>query len=402
MDKYKLLKDYYYGDPKDYDAEYLRRFNDQYSCRISFFIGDNQSFFCETPEITRLIVQIYKYKSVIMALRYDLPDDAIYAFMLNSLIGEIEQTNGIEGIHSSRQEIADTVQLVRDDYAGKKRFRGLVRKYLALSSDNINAPNSCSDIRKLYDETFLEEVLDNNPKDCPDGKLFRLNSVYVRDARQNIIHEGLWPEERIIDAMNNALGYLHSGKEDMLCRISAFHYFFAYIHPFYDGNGRMSRYISSLLLAREIDPLLGFRLSYTIKGNVDKYYRAFKQCNDPRNRGDITPFISFFLESICLACENLIDALSSRQRDWHTFIDKKEKLDFCKDKLCNHLYDLLLSATLFSFDGISTKDLLKSIGKSRTTLQLKLEKFSELGLLKVATAGREKKYSLVLDKLKEI
>lgn len=49
-----------------------------------------------------------------------------------------------------------------------------------------------------------------------------------------------------------------------LVRVSVFHFLFAYIHPFYDGNGRTNRFISSYVLSRSFSPIVGYRLSYSV------------------------------------------------------------------------------------------------------------------------------------------
>ena len=61
---------------------------------------------------------------------------------------------------------------------------------------------------------------------------------------------------------------LNNDDINFLIRIAVFHYAFGYIHPFYDGNGRTSRFISSYLLSQRLEDLVSFRLSYTIKLNI--------------------------------------------------------------------------------------------------------------------------------------
>ena len=63
----------------------------------------------------------------------------------------------------------------------------------------------------------------------------------------------------------------------------------------YDGNGRLSRFISSYLLKREFNTLVALRLSYTIKNTKNEYYKAFDLCNNKKNMGELTFFSITFV-----------------------------------------------------------------------------------------------------------
>ena len=78
-----------------------------------------------------------------------------------------------------------------------------------------------------------------------------------------------------------------------LVRVSVFHFLFAYIHPFYDGNGRTNRFISSYVLSRSFSPIVGYRLSYSVKERIEKYYKGFSICEHPLNKGRYNAFCDF-------------------------------------------------------------------------------------------------------------
>lgn len=159
-------------------------------------------------------------------------------------------------------------------------------------------------IRKIYDDIFGNEI-----NDLPDGKIFRKESVSVHSSAGKEIHRGLYPESKIIEAMSSSLDFLNNNKTDILIRTAVFHYLFGYIHPFYDGSGRTSRFISSYLLSKELTGLIGYRISYTIKGHIKAYYDAFKECNHPDSRGDLTPFLEMFLTVIDISEKQLYEVL---------------------------------------------------------------------------------------------
>ena len=65
--------------------------------------------------------------------------------------------------------------------------------------------------------------------------------------------------------MTKGLNILNNDEYDYMIRIAVFHYIFGYIHPFYDGNGRTSRFISSYLLSKNLLPIVSYKLASTIK-----------------------------------------------------------------------------------------------------------------------------------------
>ena len=95
-----------------------------------------------------------------------------------------------------------------------------------------------------------------------------------------------------------------------LVKASISHFFFEYIHPFYDGNGRFGRYLLSLYLARKLDILTAFSVSYSISKNLDDYYKSFVEVEDVNNYGEITFFVENILKTIKSGQEMIIELLN--------------------------------------------------------------------------------------------
>ena len=386
-----------YGDRTSYEQTYQERFNSPYAHHLDICIGDWPAFFVTTPEIFQFMLSIHKTDKQIRDLYQILPMVAIKQFSRRCLIDEIVLTNGIEGVHSTRREIDGVLAELGKNHRAK-RFDGLIQKYVMLQKGEDIPLVTCWDLRKVYDDLTLREVVADDPKNMPDGRVFRKGPVDVTTPTQKVIHRGLYPEEKIIDTMSKALDYLGDSSVDLLYRICVFHYLLGYIHPFYDGNGRLNRFISSYMLGKELHPILGYRLSYTIKENIGEYYKAFKVCNQPKNRGDLTPFVEMFLKIIEESTQQLLKALMGRLNALDYYGKIVESLPGGTKKSYYTLYFVLIQAELFSEKGISTKELLDVIKVSSATLRKQLQEIEATGLLERSSHGHAKYYSLDLDK----
>ena len=393
---YMSLAKLAYSNRDGYEQIYQERFNSQYTQHLDINVGDWPAFFITTPKIFSLMISIHKIDKEIRFLYYKLPKKAISQFSKRCLIDEIVLTNGIEGIHSTRREI-DGVLVELGKNNRRKRFYGLVQKYVMLQKREDLPLATCQDIRKIYDDLVLKEVVEDDPKDMPDGRIFRKDSVDVVTSTQKVIHQGLYPEEKIIDAMSKSLNYLRDDSVELLYRVCVFHYLLGYIHPFYNGNGRLSRFISSYMLGKELHPILGYRLSYTIQENIKSYYNAFKVCNQPKNRGDLTPFVEMFLTIIEESTRQLLGALEDREEALDHYFEIIERLPNGTDENYHKLYFVLVQAELFSENGISTIELLEYMEESRATLKKQLQEIEKTGLLKVSQYGHAKHYGIDLD-----
>ena len=116
--------------------------------------------------------------------------------------------------------------------------------------------------------------------------------------------------ERICDEYNRVIGNMEA---EPLIVIPTFIHDFLCIHPFNDGNGRMSRLLTTLLLYRN-----GFyvgkyiSLEAKIAKNKDLYYAALRQAQEGWHEGteDTVPFIKYLLGIILSAYRDFEDRFS--------------------------------------------------------------------------------------------
>lgn len=394
--EYELLSKIFYKKPTEYESIYDARFNSEASIKLPIKIHENVGFIFNTNEITKLLVKIYKTINKINLLRTHLPNIAINSYIIKSLKDEIALTNEIEGVRSTRKEIEDAIDSIKNDKSA--RFKGLVDKYFKLISNEIIPLNNCKDIRTIYDALVLPEIEKEN---LPDGILFRKEPVQVVSATQKEKHRGIMPESKIIESLDLCLDFLKNDDIDSLIKISAFHYLFGYIHPFYDGNGRTSRFISSYLIKNELDILLALKLSYTVKNNINKYYKAFDVCNDRKNKGDITFFVVTFLELLSQASDDLytkIADLNDQLNYYNNIINMLVNEKVLNDKQAKCIF-ILCQNRLFDDTYMNMNTLTELLEKSDTTTRKILKSLESKNLLVKSRNKNQYLYSANLDSL---
>lgn len=391
------LKKLFHIDREAYKSEYEKRFNDDDTVHLDIEISGNAAFLCQTKEIFGSIISIERTNTKIINMCSVLPERALIQYRTRCLTDEIVLTNNIEGVHSTRKEINEILSdLSTKDR--KKRFVGLVKKYVTLSQNEEIPLRTGRDIRKIYDDIFYDEINATDPSNLPDGTIFRKNNVNVYSPTQKVIHTGVHPEPEIISTMDKSLNFLANADCDILIRIAVFHYLFGYIHPFYDGNGRTDRFISSYLLSKHLNDLIGYHISYTIKENIHKYYDAFDICNHPLNKGDLTPFAEMFLSLVDISMKQLYDEIKSRLDKLNFYRGVCPILPNADHKDIVTLYYVLIQAALFSEDGISQKELEDFLNASYSSVRNKLSSIPADLLIK-NTRERHAYYMLDLDKV---
>ena len=397
-----LTKYFYQHTQEEYEIEYIRRLEAPFTVHFNIPIHQYNrksaypAFLCYTGEILRLVEKFYKTYEQFLYTVNTVPPVVLYQFTRLSIVDEVKSTNDIEGVHSTKKEIREIIEKKGTHY---HRLQSVVHQYLELLGEEEIKFDTCQDIRNFYDDFTHQEITRENPQNRLDGSLFRKEPVQIQAATGKTIHQGLYPESRIIEALGQALRILHSEEYPLLIRLALFHYFFVYIHPFYDGNGRTDRFITSYFLSRKFHRLLAVRLSIYIKRNQSRYYHMLEEADSERNRGDMTPFVMGFLEILIGSTEDTIGVLSRKNEQMRKYESRIDAFQL-QDKLLKEIYITLLQAALFYGEGISMADLMKVTGKNRGTIQKRIDEIPGNHLI-VTKAGKTNYYKLNLMLFKE-
>jgi len=349
-------------------------------------------FFLPIKNVLMLQDEIIQNSRDILNLSNELPEVALNYCVREIMVNEIIKSNGIEGVHTTKKDVYDSMNSNK-----KYRFSGIIKKYKQITENKIEKINSAEEIRKIYDEVFSEEIM-INPENQLDGKLFRKGLVYVTDSSMKNVHLGDSNEELILKHIQNLIIFMNKKDINFLLKACITHYYFEYIHPFYDGNGRFGRLIFSMCLARKLDVFTGLSLSYAIFSEKEKYSKLFLNTSNSKNFGEITFFLIGMLELIKKGQESIMKMLE----------DKIEKLNFSRNYLNNlNLSDLekdimfvYIQNHIFSNSDLEDKELCKIINMSRPTLKNNIEQLIKQEYL--TEISKRPITHIISDKLQEV
>ena len=361
-------------------------------------------FYINLMEHTLLQEIIIKNSNQINLISNELPQIAVKNIIIKILSNELYKTNKIEGIETVKSEIHSSLKDNRKANKKVNKLDGIIKKYKDIMEKNFKDTqhiDSLSSFRKTYDEMFEDFEKSGNYK--LDGKYFRKDTVKVINGLGNTIHIGINGEEAIEKNIEDLIQFMNRKDIPFLVKASISHFFFEYIHPFYDGNGRFGRYLLSLYLARKLDILTAFSLSYSISKNLDDYYKSFVEVEDVNNYGEITFFVENILKTIKSGQEKIIELLNdSIMRFNHSMEILKEITKKLSEKE-NIMLQIYLQNYLFNdFEEITNIELTNIInGSTQQTVNKYTQGLEKKGYL-VKIKQRPLTYTLadkITDKL---
>ena len=369
----KLIKLYY--KKKNIDEEYIKRIENPATLITELKINPMKKgnkildkeyslFYVNLLEHTLLQEKIVKNSNKINYISNRLPTIAIKEIIMKILSNELYKTNKIEGIETVKSEIHSSLKDDRTSNKKSNKLDGIIKKYKDIMENNFEDTehiDNLSSFRKIYDEMFEGFEKSGNYK--LDGKYFRKNTVKVINGLGNTIHIGVNGEEAIEKNIEDLIQFMNRKDIPFLIKASISHFFFEYIHPFYDGNGRFGRYLLSLYLARKLDILTAFSVSYSISKNLDDYYKSFVEVEDVNNYGEITFFVENILKTIKSGQEMIIELLNDSVMKFKHSMEILNELTKDLSEKENIMLQIYLQNYLFNdFEEITNVELSYIIG----------------------------------------
>ncbi|MEP7197792.1 MAG: Fic family protein [Saprospiraceae bacterium] len=243
-------------------------------------------------------------------------------------VRSVGASNRIEGNRMSDEEVDVLLQKIDITKLTDRDSQEVVGYFEALdliseSYDNISITES--HIKSLHNSLMKYSAKDEWHKGNYKVHSNAVEASFPDSTRQMIFQTteaGFATEDAIRDLLNwyNSEIEVHS-----LIKIASFVYDFLSVHPFQDGNGRLSRLISTLLLVKNGYKWIQYvSFEHEIENRKNEYYQVFRSCQAQRPKEDITAWIQFFLSCLSNIQSQLLAKLQKSSLE--TQLSPKEKL----------------------------------------------------------------------------
>lgn len=313
--------------------------------------------------------------------------------LLSTLTLDVLKSSEIEGELLNKEQVRSSIaRRLGLEYAGivhvDRSVEGVVEMML--------------DATQRYDKPLDQErILGWHAALFPTGwsGITRIEPGSFRDGEMQVVSGPIGRETIHFQApaaavvkgeMDVFLDWLNTNADlDGVLKAAIAHFWFVIIHPFDDGNGRIARAISDMLLARsEESPQRFYSLSNQILTEKKRYYQVLQQVQ--HSSGDITEWLDWFLNCLYRALENTDQSLAKVLKK-AKFWDKHEETPL------NSRQRVMLNKLLDGFEGKLKSSKWAKIAKCSADTALRdIKDLIEKGILQQEeSGGRSTNYELV-------
>ena len=337
-------------------------------------------------EVLRCIAEIDEFKGTWQALK-TLSPDRLRSLRRVATIESVGSSTRIEGSKLSDRDVEkllSDLELKHFDTRDKQEVSGYgeVMELVFQSWQEIHLTEN--HIKQLH-----RDLLKYSEKDIRHrGEYKKLpNNVAAFDEsgkQVGVVFETASPFDtsgmmgEIVEWMNAELAVK---KLHPLLAIVVFVVVFLEIHPFQDGNGRLSRILTTLLLLRSGYEYVPYSsLESIVEKNKDGYYLALRQCQRTirTEHPDWQPWVNYFLKILLQQCHNLAKKIEREK----IILSRLPKLSL---KILNHVRE---------HGRTNLLEMLTLTGANRNTLKSHFKKLVVENYLTLRGKGRGSWYEL--------
>ena len=315
--------------------------------------------------------------------------------LLNVLTEDVIKSSEIEGLKLNEEQVRSSIA---------KRLGLDIGGYIIVERNVEGIVDMMLDATQNYERKITEERLFGwQAAMFPGGfsGLYKIIAGAYRDDKNGPmqvvsgavghekIHYEAPPANMLQKEMNALTDYINNDTEtDLIIKAGIVHLWFLIIHPFEDGNGRIARALTDMLLARSENSSNRFySMSSQIKKVRKSYYEALKVTQN--NSVDITEWLKWFLENLLCAIENSEELLKNV---WQ----KTEFWQKHKDLILNERQQKILNKLFDNFEGnLTTSKWAKICNCSQDTAARDIADLVKKGILEKSGDGRATHYLVV-------
>ena len=262
-----------------------------------------------TPKIANALLKIEQIKERIKGL--PITPTVLASLRESAKLYSTHYSTLIEGNRLSEKDVQDVIK-ENKKFSGRERDEGEVKGYYSAIAE----VEKIAEQQKPLAEKQIQLI---HARVSSNGSTKVKPSPY-RDG-QNVIKDSLTgrivympPEAKDVpDLMKMMVNWLNETKDELPCPIRAgiAHYQFATIHPYYDGNGRTARLLTTLILYLGEYDLKGlYSLEEYYAKNLSAYYNAITVGHSHnyymgRAEADITGWVEYFVEGMAKSFEKV-------------------------------------------------------------------------------------------------
>ncbi len=299
---------------------------------------------------------------------------------------EIVATSAIESIDFCRDSVRKILKGMAPGDEQENRILGVKHglEFIADTTNKITEEN----LYKLYMMT-VGDFLTGDDK-LMNGNLYRHDTVYI--VSDQVEHSGL-DYKKVPKFMKSLIAFVNA-EDDIndLIKAAIIHFYIAFVHPYFDGNGRIARLVHLwFLIQKGYQSALFIPFSSQIENSRKAYYDAYTAIEENKKYSgkiDVTPFILYFINNVY----NKMNEGSATVETLTIYDDavKNGKITEKETKL----WKFVLS--YYGTEEFSTKQLEKDFGDAAyATIRGFVLKFEDLGLLSSVKYGPRVKYKVL-------